>query len=201
MLAVAGLALGRIYSGGLAPRLFVGAALAAVALSVAVRRLPSWLVGPLSVLGLAAFLVLATRLAATAGQVPGPLPGLAVDALRNGIPRVLTALIPVEPQPDTVLVPVVAVWLGGRAAAELALRARRVLLACLPPTLLYAVVLYAIGPNADATPWQPLCFAALAAVALAASAAEPGDAAPPALAEALRVRVAAGAAAGLAVTV
>ncbi|NJC65408.1 transglutaminase domain-containing protein [Planosporangium flavigriseum] len=204
MLAIAGLALGRIYAGGLGPRMFLGAAVGAVIVSVAVRRLPSWSVAPLSVLALAGYTLLAVRLSAASGQIHGPLVTLTVDALRNGIPRVLTAMIPVEAQPDTVAVPVVATWLAGLTSAELALRARRVLLACTAPTLLYAVVLYTIGPNANAALWQPICFAGLVALALAASAGTRGGAAPNLTASqrhALRLRLALGTAASLTVSV
>ncbi|MGC9665655.1 DUF3488 and transglutaminase-like domain-containing protein [Planosporangium sp. 12N6] len=205
MLAVAGLALGRLYAEPLATWLFLGAAAGSVAVSVAARRLPSWAVGPLSVLALAGYTVLTVRLAAASGRVDGPLVRVTADALANGIPRVLTAMIPVQPQPDTVVVPVLSIWLAGLAAAELALRARRTLLAELPVALLYATVLYAIGPNADRALWQPLTFATLAAAALAASARDrDGDAALPDLTAAqrtaLRFRVVAGAAAGLAGT-
>jgi transglutaminase-like putative cysteine protease len=204
MLAIAGLALARIYAGDLAPRLLLGAAVASMAVSVAARRLPSWPVAPLSVLVLAGYTLLVVRLSATSGQVDGPLPKLSWDALRNGIPRVLTAMIPIEPQPDTILVPVIAIWLAGLAGAELALRGQRVLLACAAPTLFYGVVLYTVGPNANAALWQPLCFAGLAALALAAGTGGRGDASPELTGSqrtALRLRVAMGTAAGLAVTV
>jgi hypothetical protein len=119
MLAVTALALGRIYHGDLATRLVAGAGLGAVAVSVAARRLPAWTVAPLSVLGLAGYTALAVRFAATAGGVPGALRPLALDALRNGIPRLLTAALPIEPQPDTVVVPILAAWLAGLAVRAL----------------------------------------------------------------------------------
>ncbi|GII21785.1 hypothetical protein Pme01_13820 [Planosporangium mesophilum] len=200
MLAIAGLALGRIYSAPLAAQLFFGAAAGSVAVSVAARRLPSWSVGPLSVLALAGYTWVAVRLTAPASRVDGTLTRLTVDALLNGVPRVLTAMIPIEPQPDTVVVPVLAIWLAGLAGAELALRGRRILLACLPAGLLYATVLYAIGPNADRALWQPLCFVAFAAAALAVSGRDRGAALPDLTAAqraALRVRVVAGTAVGL----
>jgi hypothetical protein len=214
MLAVAGLALGRIYAGPLIVQLMLGAAIGSVATSVAARRLPSWAVGPLSVLGLTGYTLLAVKVAAASSGVPGTLPALTADALANGIPRVLTAMIPVEAQPDTVVVPVLATWLAGLAGAEIALRTGRALLACVPAGLLYGTVLYAVGPNAPGALWQPLCFAALVAAALATSAAErttstderptSTDERPTSTDEkstaALRARVAAGAAAGLAVT-
>jgi transglutaminase-like putative cysteine protease len=209
MLAIAGSALGRIYDGELAAQLFLGAAVGSVAVSVAARRLPSWAVAPLSVVVLAGYTVLTVRLSAASGRVDGPLPRLAVDALLNGIPRVLTALIPIQAQPDTMVIPVLAIWLAGLAGAELMLRGGRVLPACLPPALLYATVLYAVGPNADRALWQPLCFAGFVALALAWSSGGSGvpdgfrvpvpDLTAPQRA-ALRLRIAAGAAVGVAGT-
>ena len=96
-----------------------------------------------------AYALLAVDVSARAGGVTGDLRTLALDAARNAVPRLLTALIPVEPQPDTVLGPVVLAWLAGFAGAELAARARRPALALLPPTLLYAGALVLVGPNAD----------------------------------------------------
>jgi transglutaminase-like putative cysteine protease len=203
MVAVAGLGLGGIYSDALAVELFGGAAVASVAVSVAARRLPSWAVGPLSVVALAGYTLLTVRLSSAGGRADGPLARLAADALFNGIPRVLTAMIPIEPQPDTVVVPVLAIWLAGLAGAELALRGRRILLACLPPALLYATVLYAVGPNADRQLWQPVSFAACAALALATSAGEPTTTAPELTAAqrtALRMRILVGTAGGLVAT-
>jgi hypothetical protein len=194
MLTVAGLSLSSIYSNALAPRLLFGAAAGSIAISVAVKRFPAWTAAPVSALGLAGYLVLAVRLSAASGGVPGGTTRLTVDALRNGIPRLLTAMIPIEPQPDTVVVPVLAVWLAGLAGAEIALRGRRVLLGYAPPTLVYAGGLYLVGPNARPAAWQPLAYGACAVVGLAASARN-GTPAPGAV---LRLRLGAGAAAGLA---
>jgi hypothetical protein len=171
MLSIAGMALARIYSGDLTPRLLVGAAAGAVAVSLATSRLPAWSAAPASVPALAGYTLLAVHLSAQAGSVPGGLGALTADALRNGIPRLLTAMIPIEPQPDTVLVPVLATWLAGLAGAELAVRGRRVLLGYAAPTLLYGAALYLVGPNSVPALWQPLAFAGCAAVGLAASAA------------------------------
>ena len=174
-LAIAGLTvlatlpLARIYHTHLLTWLLVGAAIVPVAISTALRRLPAYPVAPVSVLVLAGYTLLAVRLSAQAGQVPGSLATLWLDAVRNGIPRVLTALIPIEPQPDTVLVPVVATWLAGLAAAELGVRGRHVLLGYAPPTLLYLGSLILVGPNARPVLWQPLAFAGTAIVGLAAS--------------------------------
>ncbi|MGC1210420.1 MAG: transglutaminase domain-containing protein, partial [Micromonospora sp.] len=167
MIALAGVVLGRVYAGPLLTRLTVGAAVGSVLASVAARRLPSWLVAPLSVLALAGWTALSLRLAAAHADLPGGLGAVAADAARNAIPRLLTAMIPVEPAPDTVLVPLVAAWLAGLAGAEVALRAGRVLLGYLPPALLYAGALYVVGPNAEPAVWPTVAFAAAAAVGLA----------------------------------
>jgi TgpA N-terminal domain/Transglutaminase-like superfamily len=201
MLAICGLALSSIYSGDLTARLLVGAGAGAVAISLAVKRLPAWTAAPVSVLALAGYTLLAVRLSAISGAVEGSLRDLTLDALRNGIPRLLTAMIPIEPQPDTVIVPVLATWLAGLGAAEIALRGRRVLLSYAPVTALYGGVLYVVGPNAQPAHWQSLAFAGCAAIGLAASAGRSSDGAPLSRGQhtVLRLRIAAGAAAGLAV--
>ncbi|MFF3869526.1 transglutaminaseTgpA domain-containing protein [Micromonospora sp. NPDC001898] len=208
MVALTGVVLGRVYAGGLLPRLVIGAAVGSVLVSVAARRLPSWLVAPLSVAGLAGFTAWSLRLSADAAGLSGSLAEVTADAARNGIPRLLTAMIPVEPTPDTVLVPLVAAWLAGLAGAEVALRAGRVLLGCLPPALLYAGALYVVGPNADPAIWPTVAFAAVAAVGLAVPSKGPGPSGPdptaglaPGVRAAVRVRLAATTAAGLVVVV
>ncbi|MFD0597088.1 hypothetical protein ACFQZ4_36470 [Catellatospora coxensis] len=61
-------------------------------------------------------------------------------------------LVPVEPQPDTVAVPIVATWLAGLMAMELTARARRTLVGLTPPVLLFAGALWLVGPAAPRTP-------------------------------------------------
>ncbi|MFC5940180.1 transglutaminaseTgpA domain-containing protein [Micromonospora harpali] len=208
MVALTGVVLGRVYAGGLLTRLVVGAAVGSVLVSVAARRLPSWLVAPLSVAGLAGFTAWSLRVSADAAGLPGSLVEVAADAARNGIPRLLTAMIPVEPTPDTVLVPLVAAWLAGLAGAEVALRAGRVLLGYLPPALLYAGAVYVVGPNADPAVWPTVAFAVAAVLGLAVPSVRPGPPAPdptaglaPGVRAAVRARLAATAAAGLLVVV
>jgi transglutaminase-like putative cysteine protease len=204
LIGLSGAALARIYAGPLLPQLVVGAAVGSVGVSAAARRLPSWLVAPVSVVAMAIYTLVALRVAAQRADLPGGLADVVSDAARNGIPRLLTAMIPVEPTPDTVLVPVVGAWLAGLAATEVAVRAGRVLLGYLPPAALYAGVLYVVGPNAEAAVLPTLAFAAAAAAGLAVTGRPPsaavGDIAAPVRA-AMRVRVAAGAAAGLAAIV
>ncbi|MEU4681395.1 DUF3488 and transglutaminase-like domain-containing protein [Micromonospora sp. NPDC023737] len=202
MTALAGVVLGRVYAGPLLPRLVAGAALGSVLVSVAARRLPSWLVAPLSVVAMAGWTAWSMRQAAVLADLPGSLAGVTGDAARNGIPRLLTAMIPIEPTPDTVLVPLVATWLAGLTGAEVALRAGRVLAGYLPPVLLYAGALYVVGPNAAPALWPTVVFVAVAALGLVASARpEPDAGAPDAgpattLRAAVRLRLAAGAAFG-----
>jgi len=166
LVALAGLSLGRVYNGPLLVQLVAGAALGSVLVSAGLRRLPGWVVAPVSVAALTAYALCAIMIAAYAGGVGGDLPTLTIDAVRNVVPRLLTALIPVEAQPDTVLGPVILAWLAGFAGAELAARARRSAVALVPPTLLYVGALVLVGPNADVVGWQPLAFAALAALGL-----------------------------------
>nr|WP_244317307.1 DUF3488 and transglutaminase-like domain-containing protein [Micromonospora terminaliae] len=209
MIALAGVVLGRVYADPLLTRLTAGAAVGSVLVSVAARRLPSWLVAPLSVTALAGWALLSLRLAAAHAAVPGGLGEVAADAARNAIPRLLTAMIPVQPAPDTVLVPVVAAWLAGLAAAEVALRAGRVLLGYLPPVLLYGGALYVVGPNAGPAVGPTVLFAAVAAVGLAVPGGRPGGPAgadpvaglAPAVRAAVRLRLFAAGAAGVAVVV
>ncbi|MFG1955001.1 DUF3488 and transglutaminase-like domain-containing protein [Micromonospora sp. NPDC048830] len=208
LVALAGVVLGRVYAGGLLAWLVVGAGVGAVLVSVAARRLPSWLVAPLSVAALAGWTAWSLRVSADAAGLTAPLVEVAADAARNGIPRLLTAMIPVEPAPDTVLVPLVAAWLAGLAGAEVGLRAGRLLLGYLPPALLYAGALYVVGPNADPAIWPTVAFAAVAAVGLAVpggraarSGPDPTAGLAPGVRAAVRVRLAATTAAGVAVVV
>ncbi|WP_326563628.1 transglutaminaseTgpA domain-containing protein [Micromonospora peucetia] len=208
MIGLAGAVLGRVYAGPLLTLLVLGAAVGSVLVSVAARRLPSWLVAPVSVLAMAGWTAWSLRLTATRAELPGGLAEVTADAAANGIPRLLTAMIPVEPTPDTVLVPLVAAWLAGLAGAEVALRAGRVLLGYLPPVLLYAAALYVVGPNADPAIRPTLAFVAVAALGLAVptggaarAGADPAVGLAPAVRAAVRARLAAASAAGLAVVV
>ena len=201
LVTLAGLSLGRVYSGGLLEQLVAGAAVAPVLISVLLARAPGWLIAPVSMLALAGYAVAAVHLSARSAGVAGELPELLSDAARNAVPRLFTALIPVEPQPDTVLAPVVLAWLAALAGAELAGRAGRTATALIPPTLAYAGSLIAVGPNATVALWQPLLFAFLAAVGLAVSSAVSGAGLLARLGQsqrtALRLRAVSGLGAGL----
>ncbi|MCU7727709.1 DUF3488 and transglutaminase-like domain-containing protein [Actinoplanes sp. KI2] len=197
MISLAGVVLGSIYAGSLLVRLVIGAAAGSVGLGVAARRLPNWMVAPLSAVLLAAYTIFCLWVTAGRADVAGPFPQIARDSLVNGIPRLLTAMIPVEPGPDTVVVPVIAAWVAGLAGAEVAVRARRVLLGLSPVVALYAGALYVVGPNASTAGWATLAFAGLAIAALATSA-RPADTATAGLSRRIRGRSIAGAGAGLA---
>ncbi|MFC7712052.1 transglutaminaseTgpA domain-containing protein [Micromonospora lupini] len=205
--ALAGVVLGRVYAGDLLTRLVIGAAVGSVLVSVAARRLPSWLVAPVSMAALAGWTLWSLRLAADRADLPGSLLEVSADAARNGIPRLLTAMIPVEPTPDTVLVPVVAAWLAGLAGAEVALRTGRVLLGYLPAAGLYAAALYVVGPNAAPAIGTTVAFVAVAAVGLAAPTGRPpagGDPTAglaPGMRAAVRLRLAASATLGVALVI
>ncbi|MGC4755676.1 transglutaminaseTgpA domain-containing protein [Micromonospora trifolii] len=205
--ALAGVVLGRVYAGGLLTWLVVGAAAGSVLVSVAARRLPSWLVAPVSVAAMAGWTLWSLRLAATRAELPGGLLDVTADAARNGIPRLLTAMIPVEPTPDTVLVPVVAAWLAGLTGAEVTLRTGRVLLGYLPAAGLYAAALYVVGPNAEPALGSTLVFVAVAALGLAtptraaSGGGDPTAELTPRVRAAVRLRLAASAALGVALVV
>lgn len=208
MIVLAGVVLGRIFAGALLVELMAGAAAGSVGLSLACRRVPNWVVAPLSAVLLAGYAVLALRVAADQAGITDSMAAVVRDSVQNGIPRLLTAMIPVEPTPDTVVVPVIAAWLAGLAAAETAVRAGRVLLGLLPVAALYGGALYVVGPNASTVGTPTIAFATLGVVALAARArpaqhADAGDAddagdAGDAVSQAVRGRAFASAAAGLA---
>jgi hypothetical protein len=205
LIAIAGAVLGRIYADPLLTELVAGAAVGSVGVGVAARRLPSWSVAPLSVVLLTAYTMMSLRLAADRAALPDPLLRIFTDSLANGIPRLLTAMIPVESTPDTVVVPVVAAWLAGLAGTEIAVRGGRILLGCLPATALFGAALYVVGPNAGSAGWPAPLFAALIVLALAVSTRTGPDApladVPATTRAAVRARTLAGAAAGLVVVI
>ncbi|GIJ23876.1 hypothetical protein Vlu01_45000 [Micromonospora lutea] len=205
MVTLAGVVLGRVYAGSLLTMLVAGAAVGSVLVSVVTRRLPSWLVAPVSVLAMFGWTALCLRVAAAEAQVPGGFVEVAGDAARNAIPRLLTAMIPVEPTPDTILLPVVAAWLAGLAGAEVALRAGRVLLGYLPPVLLHAGAVYVVGPNAEPAIGATVAVAVAAAVGLAVpsqrSDGDPVDGLAPAVRSGVQARLAVASVVGTAVVV
>ncbi|WBB91566.1 transglutaminase domain-containing protein [Verrucosispora sp. WMMC514] len=205
LVTLAGVVLGRVYAGSLLTMLVAGAAVGSVLVSVVTRRLPSWLVAPVSVLAMLGWTAVSLRVAATDAQLPGGFVEVAGDAAGNAIPRLLTAMIPVQATPDTVLLPVVAAWLAGLAGAEVALRAGRVLLGYLPPMLLHAGAVYVVGPNAEPAIGATVAVVVTAALGLAVSSrppdGDPVDGLSPAGRSGLRARLAVASAAGTAVVV
>ncbi|GIJ34430.1 Transglutaminase-like superfamily protein [Micromonospora sediminimaris] len=205
LVTLAGVVLGRVYAGSLLTMLVAGAAVGSVLVSVVTRRLPSWQVAPVSVLAMLGWTAVCLRVAAAGAQVPGGFAEVAGDAARNAIPRLLTAMIPVEATPDTILLPVVAAWLAGLAGAEVALRAGRVLLGYLPPVLLHAGAVYVVGPNAEPAIGATVAFVVTAALGLAVSSrpadGDPADGLAPAVRSGVRARLAVASAAGTTVVV
>ncbi|GIJ11616.1 hypothetical protein Van01_48300 [Micromonospora andamanensis] len=205
LVTLAGVVLGRVYAGSLLTMLVAGSAVGSVLVSMVTRRLASWLVAPVSVLAMLGWTAVCLRLAAADAQLPGGFVEVAGDAARNAIPRLLTAMIPVEATPDTILLPVVAAWLAGLAGAEVALRAGRVLLGYLPPVLLHAGAVYVVGPNAEPAIGATAAFVVAAALGLAVSSRRPDedplDGLAPTVRSGVQVRLAVASAAGTAVVV
>ncbi|MGY0233325.1 DUF3488 and transglutaminase-like domain-containing protein [Longispora urticae] len=166
---LAGLAGARVYAEGPMLGLLLGAAAGSILLSTLLRPVPSWLVAPVSMLALGGYTLLAVKLTMRA-DADTTLLSAYLDAARNAMPRLLTAAVPVEAAPDTVLVPIVALWTAGLLGAELAGRGGRLLFGALPPTVAYAAALVLAGPNAQPALWQPLTYAAVCAVGLALTA-------------------------------
>jgi transglutaminase-like putative cysteine protease len=167
LLALAGGAAGRIYHGPLFALLMAGAAIGSVGLALLLVNAPQWTVAPLSVLCMAGYAGFCVWYSAGAAGITGGYGSVLADAIRNGGPRLLTALIPVEAQPDTVLLPVVLVWLCGLVCGELGVRAARSSLALIPPVLVYLGGLILAGPHGGVEAWRALAFVALAGTALA----------------------------------
>jgi transglutaminase-like putative cysteine protease len=167
MLTLAGVTAGRVYSGQLLTLLTVGAAIGSVMVSVLLSRAPAWLIAPLSTAGLLGYLTFCLIYSAKQAGVPADLMVIAKEALPDSIPRLLAALVPIEPQPDTIAIPVIATWLAGLASAELAVRANRMTVALCVPVLLFSAALWLVGPSAGRVLWQVLAFGGLAIAALA----------------------------------
>ncbi|GGJ81569.1 hypothetical protein GCM10010123_09190 [Pilimelia anulata] len=180
LVVVAGVVADRIFDGTVLTRLVAGAAGGAAAISLLLARGRGTLVAPLSVVALAGYLGGAVALTAHRAGLPGPLPPVAADALANGLPRLLGAMIPVEPQPDTVVVPLAAAWLATMVAVEVALRTGRMLLAYAAPAALFVGALYLVGPNAGPAAGATVAFLVVAAAGLVTvpGPRRPADAAP-----------------------
>jgi hypothetical protein len=167
---LAGAVAGRVYNGIELPLLVAASALSAFGIGFLLRNRPAWTAAIASGTGLA-FALAAAVLITTDGSEP--FGAVFADALVNAIPRTLTALIPIEPAPDTVGVPVFITWIAAGLSCELAIRYGRTLLGCLPPTLLYAAGLYLVGPNAEPAISVTVAYCLLAGAALAVTASPP----------------------------
>ncbi|MET7400141.1 transglutaminaseTgpA domain-containing protein [Dactylosporangium sp. NPDC005572] len=175
MVALGAGAAGRVYDGPLFEVLVAGAAIGPAVIGVLLARRPQWTVAPVSLLALAGYLVLAGWWAARTSGAAGPLPALLAEALGNGGPRLVSAAVPVEARPDTVVLPVVVVWVAGLATTELVVRARLAAAALVPPALLYLAALVLAGPHGGVAPWRAIVFVACAAaMLLRATNAAPG---------------------------
>ena len=172
VMSAAALAVMAAGAGAIAARLFIGwqmtlvlvaAAAAAVLLTVLLGWLSRTALIPVlgSVTGLAAVVTglgLALRgRAATDGSVAAVL----VDAWLNAGARLMTASIPIEPAPDTVVLPVAATWIAASAAALLYRRSP--LFGLVPPVLLLGAAVVFVGPNA------PPAYPAVVAIAVGAA--------------------------------
>ncbi len=161
--------LGRIYSGlALYPWVAIAAAGAlVVAVGVNLSRLRvifSALVSLVAFIALTLVVVYVVPSMDTGSYV-----ALYLGALRNTGAQVLTATIPVEVTPATLVLPLAICWLAAATGAEIVLRAGRALLGLLPAVLALVAALVLIGPNAPGSVPAMLAFIFVAAVALAAS--------------------------------
>lgn len=166
--ALAGAVFAEIYSGRALVLLLIGAAVLSVGLTALMRmvRFASALIVLNSIMVLALYLLGAVAM--TRDPESGGLFSTYLDALVNSGARILTGTIPVQPAPDTVVLPIIVVWMAGLASAQLALRQGRLALGYIPSTVVYLMALVFVGPNADVSAWRPLVFLAVAAAGLAA---------------------------------
>jgi len=200
MLTLAGVVADRVYSGFLLTLLVGGGAIGSVLVAVVCLRRPAWMVAPISTLAMAGYVSLALFVSARLTEFPGGLGTIAVESLRDGIPRLLAALVPIEPQPDTIAVPVMATWLAGLAATELAIRARRSTVGLVPPVLLFAAALWLVGPSAGLALGPTLLFGgcAIAVLAITGRVRTPDSGVDAPTRSALRLRTAVAAGVGVA---
>ncbi|QSB04494.1 DUF3488 and transglutaminase-like domain-containing protein [Natronoglycomyces albus] len=168
--ALAGAASGRVYTGHVLTVLVSIAAFAAVTIGILLRNRSATLAWLVSIAGLFTMLAAAVLVTTDLSQ---PYGATFFDALVNAVPRTLTALMPIEATPDTVVLPILLTWVAAAAGCEFAVRFGQMLAGLAPATALYGASLYLVGPNADLNAWWGLAFAAVAAVALAVTATEP----------------------------
>lgn len=162
-------ALGRIYSG---TELYVWVAIAVagallVAVGVNLLRLRVLLSALASLVGF--FVLTVVVVFVVPSMDTGSLVALYLGAVRNTGAQVLTATIPVQVSPATLVLPMAIGWLAAATGAEIVLRVGRALLGLLPAVLALTAALVLIGPNAPGSVWAMLGFIFVAAVALVAS--------------------------------
>ncbi|MGH3429422.1 MAG: hypothetical protein ACRDQZ_17955, partial [Mycobacteriales bacterium] len=169
LLVIAGSAFTRIYSGSLILGLLAGAAVCSVAISVTFRVVRGSLAASIAaslvaMIGYVLFSITRTIQPGTGGVV-----SLFTESIRNSGAQILTSTIPILPTPQTVVLPLVVIWMAGAIGTELTLRTRTVLAGFAAPTIVYTVALVLVGPNAK--PSLPLAgaFAGVAALGLALS--------------------------------
>lgn len=169
MLALAGVAFTRIYSGDTLLLLLVIAAAGSVLTSFALRLLRVTVLSAICVSLVVLIGYLFAAVATTAQPGTGSVGSLFFEAIRNSGAQILTSTIPILPTPQTVVLPVVVVWLAGLVGAELTLRTRAVLAGFIAPTLAYVTALVLVGPNAETSLSLAAAFAGVGALGLACS--------------------------------
>ncbi len=161
--------IGRIYSGLGLPLWVAIAAAGALLIALATTFLKLRLVFS-AILSLAFFVVLTVVVVFLVPSLdPGSIATLYLGAIRNTGAQVLTATIPVQVTPATLVLPLGICWLAAAAGAEIALRTGRALLSLLPAVLALTAALVLVGPNASGSVPAMLAFVFVAAVALVAT--------------------------------
>ena len=169
LLILAGSAFTRIYSGSFLLLALAGAAVLSVAISAGLRALRATLSVSIliSIVTMVAYLIVAVVRTRQPGT--GSVGALFVESVRNSGAQILTSTIPVLPTPQTVVLPLVVVWIAGLIGAELTLRTRTVLAGFASPVMVYVIALVFVGPNAAVSLPLAVGFAGVAALGLAFS--------------------------------
>ncbi len=169
LLIIAGSAFTRIYSGSFLLFLLAGAAVLSVAASASLRGLRTSLLASITVSIVVMVGYLVAAVAWTRQPGTGSVGALFLESIRNSGAQILTSTIPVMPTPQTVVLPLVVVWIAGLTGAELTLRTRTVLAGFVAPAMAYVIALVLVGPNAAASLPLAVAFAGVAALGLAFS--------------------------------
>ncbi|MGH3545867.1 MAG: hypothetical protein ACRDPW_08075, partial [Mycobacteriales bacterium] len=169
LLVIAGSAFTRIYSGSSVLLLLTGAAALSVAVSAVLRFLRVSVPAAITISLVAMIGYLMAAIVITKQPGTGSVGELFVESIRNSGAQILTSTIPVLPTPQTVVLPLVVVWVAGLTGAELTLRTRAVLAGFVAPAMAYVIALVLVGPNAQASLPLAVAFAGVAALGLAFS--------------------------------